>query len=113
MGRPPTRPDKKLVGFTVKMTKPQHAFLEALKDELDVQFGADVVREIVEAIRTWHGLPAYMVAELQRDMVSRDLHPLSYAQELLARRYEALSDEARAAPPGRQSSADRATKKAT
>lgn len=63
MGRPRTRPDKKLVGFTVKVTQPQYAFLEALKKKLDLQFGADVVREIVEAIRTWCSRSRWIAVE--------------------------------------------------
>lgn len=53
MGRPPTDPDKKMIGFTVKLTPQQHMFLERLKEKLDVQYGADVVREIVEGLRTF------------------------------------------------------------
>ena len=94
MGRPVTDPDKKMIGFTVKLTPHQHHFLDKLKKKLDVQYGADVVREIVEGLRTWFGLPAYQVELLERDMASRNLNWISYIQELLARRYEALQHSA-------------------
>ena len=66
MGRPPTDPDKKMMGFTVKLTPQQLQFLDSQKVKLDVQFGADVVRDIVEGLRTWFGLPAYQVELLQK-----------------------------------------------
>jgi len=93
MPRPPTDPDKKMLSFTVKLTPQQHAFLDAQKAKLDVQFGADVVREVVEGLRSWFSLPSYQVEVLQKDMASRKLNWISYLQELLARRYEALSAE--------------------
>lgn len=96
MGRPPTDPDKKMVGFTVKLTPQQLAFLDAQKAKLDVQYGADVVREIVEGLRTWFGLPAYQAEVLQKDMASRKLTWITYVQELLARRYELLQQEQQA-----------------
>src|ERR1700722_7567154 len=93
MGRPPTDPDKKMLGFTVKLTPPQHAFLDELKEELNVQFGADVVREMVEGLRTWFGLPGYQVELLEKDMKTRKQNWKTYLQELLARRYEILQQE--------------------
>jgi hypothetical protein len=93
MGRPPTDPDKKMLGFTVKLTPQQFKFLEEQRAELDVQFGADVVREIVEGLRTWFSLPAYQVHVLQKDMASRKLDWIGYLQELLARRYERIQQE--------------------
>src|SRR5687768_11469521 len=90
MGRPPTDPDKKMLGFTVKLTPQQHSFLEQQKAKMDVQFGADVVREVVEGLRSWFNLPAYQVELLQKDMAARKLNWITYLQELLARRYEAL-----------------------
>lgn len=96
MGRPPSDPDKKMMGFTVKLTPHQLAFLDAQKAKLDVQYGADVVREIVEGLRTWFGLPAYQVELLEKDMASRKHTWITYVQELLARRYEHLHQEQQA-----------------
>jgi hypothetical protein len=95
MSRPPTDPDKRMMNFTVKVTPQQHAFLDELKGKLDVQFSADVVREVIEGLRTWFGLPAYQVDLLKKDMASRKLNWISYLQELLARRYEKLSRRAK------------------
>lgn len=92
MGRPKTRADKKMIGFTVKLTKPQVAFIEDSRRALDVQFGADVIRSLVEALRTTFGLPAYQVDLLHRDMAAGQHTWSSYLQELLARRYEVLRD---------------------
>jgi hypothetical protein len=93
MPRPPSDPDKKMLNFTVKVTPLQHAYLDELKDEFDVQYGADVVREIIEGLRTWFSLPAYQVQVLEKDMAARKLNWLSYMQELLARRYEAIAQD--------------------
>lgn len=95
MGRPPTDPDKKLIGFTVKLTPLQYNFVERMKPRLDVQFGADVIREVVEGLRTWFGLPAYQVEVLEQDMAARKLNWITYIQELLARRYEAIQHSAK------------------
>ena len=83
-----------MLGFTVKLTPQQHAFLEEQKGKLDVQYSADVVREFVEGLRTWFGLPAYQVELLKKDMATRQHNWSSYLQELLARRYELLKEDA-------------------
>ena len=83
-----------MIGFTVKLTPLQYNFLERQKAKLDVQFGADVGREIVEGLRTWFSLPAYQVEVLEKDMASRKLNWITYVQELLARRYEELHHSA-------------------
>ncbi len=96
MGRPPTDPDKKLVGFNVRLSPPQLAFLDEQKAKLDVTFAGDVIREMVEGFRTFFGLPAYQVELLRKDMASRKLTLIAYVQELLARRYEHLNQEQQA-----------------
>jgi hypothetical protein len=83
----------------VKLTPQQFAFLEEQKERLDVQYGADVVREIVEGLRTGFGLPAYQVELLEKEMASRKQNWITYLQELLARRYEQL----KASPPRERS----------
>src|SRR5512140_2969052 len=93
MGRPPTDPDKRMVGFTVKLTPAQIAFLDEQKTKLDVQFAGDVIRDLVEAFRTSFSLPAYQVELLKKDRESRKLTWIAYVQELLARRYELLNQE--------------------
>jgi hypothetical protein len=90
-----------MVGFTVKLTPQQLAFLDAQKEKLDVQYGADVIREIVEGLRTWFALPAYQVELLQKDMASRKHTWITYVQELLARRYELLQQEPQAKGRGK------------
>lgn len=105
MGRPPTDPDKKMIGFTVKLTPQQHAFLEEQKELLDVSFGADVIREIVEGLRTWFALPAYQAEILQKEMASKKHTWPTYLREVLARRYELLRQSPPPSPPksrGRQ-----------
>ena len=93
MGRPPTDPDKKLLGFNVRLSPAQLAFLEEQKAKLDVPYAADVVRDLVEAFRTSFSLPAYQVELLKKDRESRKLTWIAYVQELLARRYEHLNQE--------------------
>lgn len=99
MGRPPTDPDKRMVGFTVKLTPLQYAFLEEQKEVLDVSFSADVVRQMVEELRTCYSLPEYQAQVILRDMASKKQTWTTYLRELLARRYEQLQQHPPAPPP--------------
>lgn len=98
MGRPPTDPDKRMLGKTVRLTPQQWQFLDQQKEKLDVPYDADVVREVVEGLRTWFALPDYQFEVLEKEMAARKHNWLSYLKEVLARRYEALQREAEGKP---------------
>jgi len=87
------RPRKKTpdVNFSVKLAQDDMSFLERLKDQLGYAAIADVLRDIVEALRTTFGLPLYQAERLQQDMAARKMNVIQYLQELLARRYEELA----------------------
>ena len=93
--------------FTVKLLVDDHDFLRALKSQRRLKVLGDSVRVLVGAARTLFWLPPYQAERVRRDMDDRRLDVLTYVQELLARRYEALAlaDEAesRAALPAPRS----------
>jgi hypothetical protein len=70
------------------------AYTDTLKAQLGVATTADVIREMVGQLLGWFDLPAYQAERLQQEMRARRLHIIEYVQETLARRYEALRDEA-------------------
>lgn len=85
------------VSFTVKLLADDHGFLCVLRSKRRLKVLGDSVRVLVGAARTLFWLPQYQAERLRLDMDARGLDVLTYVQELLARRYEALAveDEAR------------------
>jgi hypothetical protein len=79
------------VSFTVKLLVDDHAFLRALQLKRRLKALGESVRVLVDAARTLFWLPPYQAARVRRDMDDRGLDVLTYVQELLARRYEALA----------------------
>jgi hypothetical protein len=90
------------VPFAIRIAPDLLAYADTLKPALQKNATADVIRELVEHLETWCLLPRYQVVRLQQDMVARGLDVLEYLQELLARRYEAIRDEAAAAERSRK-----------
>jgi len=103
MPRPITPPSLKDINYSVKLSPADMAYLGRFKAELSHVAISEAVRDIIAAFRTTFGLPPYQVKQLHEDMAARKLNLIQYLQELLARRYEEISTEVRAAPrqPGR------------
>jgi hypothetical protein len=95
MPRPPTDPDKKMLNFSVNLLPDEREYLEQLKESLDKMHAGEAMREVVKNLKTFFNLPAYQVEVLKKDMASRKHNWMSYLQELLARRYELLQQEAK------------------
>jgi hypothetical protein len=94
--------------FSIRLPPEDEAFVRELRKR-GRSFGGgsarrslnEVIRTIVTAVRTYFGLPRFMVDVLAADMESRRLDMHAYLQDLLARRYEELvrSTEAETAAP--------------
>lgn len=82
--------ERKEVGFSMKMSNEEMAFIEERKKELNYSSTAEVIRELVNAFRLWFGLPAFMAERLQKDMENKGLNVHSYVLDLLARHAEEL-----------------------
>ena len=91
-----TTGERKEVGFSIKMSAEEMAFLETRKTQMNYTSVAEALREFVTAARTWYGLPLFMAERLQAEMESRNLDILSYVREILAKHSEELG---RSAPP--------------
>jgi hypothetical protein len=94
-----TTGERKEVGFSIKMSTEEMAFLEARKEQMNYTSVAEALREFVTAARTWYGLPLFMAERLQAEMESRNLDFLSYVRELLAKHSEELGRTPPAAAP--------------
>jgi hypothetical protein len=97
----PTEPEV-ATPFAIRIAPDLLAYADSLKPALEKSATADVIRELVENVETWCLLPRYQGDRLQQDMMSRGLNVLEYLQEVLARRYEAIRDEAPAAERSRK-----------
>lgn len=86
-----TPPERKTLNYSVAMTVALSKYLESLAAEFELGSGAEVVRKLIEARRTWFALPPYQAARLEEELKARKLSFLTYVQEVLAREYEALS----------------------
>lgn len=80
--------------FAVRLSPVVLAYADELKAPLKMSTTADVIRELVGQVEGWFNLPRYQAERLQQEMSARRLHIIEYVQETLARRYEALRDEA-------------------
>ena len=88
MGRTPG--ERKDINFSVKLSPGELEWLEGMKESLELNSTAEVIRGFIRAVRTLFGLPPYMVEHLREDMKKRGLSSEQYIQELLAKRYEEL-----------------------
>jgi len=70
------------------------AYAGTLKPQLGVAATADVIRGMVSQLQGWFDLPTYQAEHLQQEMAGRRLNIIEYVQETLARRYEALRNDA-------------------
>jgi len=89
MPKPPEPPtsQRRLVSFTMKLNLAESSFVEDLKEKTGLP-AAEIVRGFLNAFRNWFDLPAYMAAELRKQMEERGLNERQYFSELLAREYE-------------------------
>lgn len=78
---------RRLVSFTMKLNPAESKFIEDLKKKTGFP-AAEIVRGFLNAFRNWFDLPAYMAAELRKQMEERGLNERQYFSELLAREYE-------------------------
>lgn len=90
-------PAPQRISFTVKLAVDDHGFLKVLKSKRRLKVLGDSIRLLVSAARTLYTLPPYQAARVREDMEARGLDVVTYVQELLAKRYEALAldDEAK------------------
>ena len=96
MPRTPSTASRNEVNFTVKLAPSQMLFLGGLKTPLRVSSEQQVLREVLDAFRSWFWLPVYQRQRLEQELAQKKTHILQYLQELLARRFEELG--VRAAP---------------
>jgi hypothetical protein len=90
MARKPTPPERKTVNYSVALGLDVIAFLEQQKVPLGFGASAELVRKLIESMRTWFNLPAYMAEAVEKDMERRGLNFFTYVQELLARHAQQL-----------------------
>jgi hypothetical protein len=95
MPRPRMDPEKRMLNFSVNLLPDERAYLEQLKESLDKPHAGEAMREVIKNLKTSFALPAYQVDVLRKDMASGKHNWMTYLQELLARRYEALQQESK------------------
>ena len=71
----------------MKLNRAESKFVEDLKGKTGLP-AAELMHGFLNAFRNWFDLPAYMVAELQKQMEEKGLNERQYFSELLAREYE-------------------------
>jgi hypothetical protein len=79
------------ISFTVKLEPIDHRFLEQVRSERKLSVRGDSVRLLIGAVRSLFSLPGYQASRIREDIAAKGLDVLTYVQELLARRYEALA----------------------
>lgn len=94
MARQATPPELKDVSFSVAMPPDLLKFLGEQQKELGYKSVAEVIRRLSESMRSFFGLPPYMVELVRADMERRKLDWFQYVQTLIAERYETLRAEA-------------------
>lgn len=98
MARTPS--ERKDISFSVKLRPEDMEYLQKMQKERSANATAEVIRDILAAMRTTFALPQYMADRIQEDMKERGLPMLEYLKELLGMRYEMLkSGDAEAPPP--------------
>ena len=81
------------VSFTLRLPPDDMKFLEQRRKELEANANAEALRDVIRNLRTWFGLPAFMVERLERERKERGLSLIDYMKELLALRYQELAKE--------------------
>ncbi len=79
------------LSFTLRLPPDDMKFLEQRRKELEANANAEALRDIIKNLRTWFGLPAFMIDRLERERKERDLTLIDYIKELLALRYQQLA----------------------
>lgn len=79
------------LSFTLRLPPDDMKFLEQRKKELEANANAEALRDVIKNLRTWFGLPAFMVDRLERERKERELTLIDYIKELLALRYQQLA----------------------
>jgi hypothetical protein len=81
-----------ILAFVEREARARGAALGLKGEDLDAAVNVTAtVNRILEAVRTWFGLPAIVAEALERDRAELGLGQLEYLQYLAFRRYEALA----------------------
>ena len=76
------------IQITVKLPPKTLSFVRKRAEEIGSQ--AEAVREAIEAVHTFFGLPDLMANALREDAKRQGKDDLGYVRELLAKRYQDL-----------------------
>ncbi len=84
--REPAATERKLIGFSLKLSPGEMEFVESLKAKNGLS-AAENIRAFINAFRQWFDLPSFMVDELRTQMEDKGLTLREYVREVLAREY--------------------------
>lgn len=74
---------------SIRFARPQLQWLDAETKRLRISVNA-LVRQLVDDVQTFFGLPPSVAASLEKDRTTMGLDRRRYLQELLTRRYATL-----------------------